>query len=102
MAAGHSSEIHLPIFPGESSFVHARRVISSARQGATTEVPSRAIAKKFVSMFEQTIHDRFTIIEPYVRGREVMDLGCVDSRNARTDVTVRIEYKPNHLHRRIA
>jgi 2-polyprenyl-3-methyl-5-hydroxy-6-metoxy-1,4-benzoquinol methylase len=53
-------------------------------------------------MFTQTIADRFPIIEPYVKGKEVMDLGCVDSRKARHDAQARFEYKANLLHRKIA
>src|SRR2546430_17309208 len=76
-----SSEIHLPIFARRSASVHARGVISRAsvatieltwRSLSVSPRAARAIANKLVSMFEQTIHDRFTIIEPYVRGREVM------------------------------
>ncbi len=51
----------------------------------------------------RTVTDRFPIIEQYIRGgREVMDLGCVDSRPARHDAAARIEYKANLLHKRIA
>src|SRR5690242_11512181 len=54
-------------------------------------------------MFEKTIRDRFPVIEPYVvRGKKVMDLGCVDSRKARHDAAARLEYKANLLHKRIA
>jgi 2-polyprenyl-3-methyl-5-hydroxy-6-metoxy-1,4-benzoquinol methylase len=49
-----------------------------------------------------TIADRFPVIEPYVRGRDVMDLGCVDSRPARHDAAARIDYKANLLHKRLA
>lgn len=55
-------------------------------------------------MFQRTVEDRFPIIEPYVRGsgREVLDLGCVDSRKARHNAQERLEYKANLLHKRIA
>lgn len=53
-------------------------------------------------MFTSTVRDRFEILEQYVRGREVMDLGCVDARPARHDAKARIEYKVNLLHKRIA
>jgi 2-polyprenyl-3-methyl-5-hydroxy-6-metoxy-1,4-benzoquinol methylase len=54
-------------------------------------------------MFTRTVRDRFDVIDPYVRaGRDVMDLGCVDSRPARHDAKARIEYKANLLHKRIA
>lgn len=53
-------------------------------------------------MFTQTIADRFHIIEPYIRGKEVMDLGCVDSRKAKHDAAARFEYKANLLHKKIA
>src|SRR5947199_10185834 len=53
-------------------------------------------------MFTQTITDRFPIIEKYIRGVAVMDLGCVDSRKARHDAQARFEYKANLLHKRIA
>lgn len=54
------------------------------------------------SMFP-TIRDRLGVIERYVgAGREVMDLGCVDSRPARHDAAARIDYKANLLHKRIA
>ncbi|MBC7784574.1 MAG: class I SAM-dependent methyltransferase [Burkholderiales bacterium] len=53
-------------------------------------------------MFSKTIGDRFHVIEPFVRAREVMDLGCVDSRKARHDAQARFEYKANLLHKQIA
>jgi 2-polyprenyl-3-methyl-5-hydroxy-6-metoxy-1,4-benzoquinol methylase len=53
-------------------------------------------------MFTQTIADRFPIIEKYIRGVSVMDLGCVDSRKARHSAEARFEYKANLLHKRIA
>ncbi len=53
-------------------------------------------------MFTQTIEDRFPIIEKYIRGSSVMDLGCVDSRKARHNAEERFEYKANLLHKRIA
>ena len=46
---------------------------------------TRMAAKRFVEMrdmFTQTITDRFPIIEKYIRGVDVMDLGCVDTRAA--------------------
>jgi len=53
-------------------------------------------------MFTQTIADRFPVIEKYIRGASVMDLGCVDSRKARHNAQERFEYKANLLHKRIA
>jgi 2-polyprenyl-3-methyl-5-hydroxy-6-metoxy-1,4-benzoquinol methylase len=53
-------------------------------------------------MLDGTIHDRFAIIQKYIAGNAVMDLGCVDSRRQRVDSTTRIERKPNMLHKRIA
>ena len=53
-------------------------------------------------MFETTISDRFTVIERFVRDRDVMDLGCVDSRPARHNAQQRFEYKANLLHKRLA
>ncbi len=53
-------------------------------------------------MFTKTISDRFPVIEPYIRGKSVMDLGCVDSRKARHDAEARFEYKANLLHKKIA
>ena len=54
-------------------------------------------------MFTRTVRDRFDVIGQYVgAGRDVMDLGCVDSRPARHDAAARIEYKANLLHKRIA
>ena len=53
-------------------------------------------------MFTQTVADRFPVIEPYIRGKTVMDLGCVDSRKARHNAEERFEYKANLLHKRIA
>ena len=50
----------------------------------------------------RTISDRFDVIRQYVHDREVMDIGCVDSRPARHDAAARIEYKANLLHKRIA
>src|SRR3954453_15447521 len=53
-------------------------------------------------MFSRTITDRFEIIQNYVRpDRDVMDLGCVDSRPARHDAAARFEYKANLLHKRL-
>jgi len=53
-------------------------------------------------MLDGTIHDRFTIIEKFITGRVVMDLGCVDSRRQRGDSASRVQYKVNMLHKRIA
>lgn len=53
-------------------------------------------------MFEKTIVDRFEVIEPHIRGKDVLDLGCVDSRKARHNAQERFEYKANLLHKRIA
>ncbi|HEX3358404.1 MAG TPA: class I SAM-dependent methyltransferase [Tepidisphaeraceae bacterium] len=53
-------------------------------------------------MLTQTISDRFPIIEKYIHGVAVMDLGCVDSRKARHNAEERFEYKANLLHKRIA
>jgi SAM-dependent methyltransferase len=54
-------------------------------------------------MFTATVRDRFEVIGQHVGpGRQVMDLGCVDSRPARHDAKARIEYKANLLHKRIA
>jgi 2-polyprenyl-3-methyl-5-hydroxy-6-metoxy-1,4-benzoquinol methylase len=54
-------------------------------------------------MFTRTVSDRFEVIGQYVgAGRDVMDLGCVDSRPARHDAQARFEYKANLLHKRIA
>lgn len=51
----------------------------------------------------RTIQDRFPVIEPHVRPpRDVLDLGCVDSRKARHTAEQRFEYKANLLHKRIA
>jgi 2-polyprenyl-3-methyl-5-hydroxy-6-metoxy-1,4-benzoquinol methylase len=52
-------------------------------------------------MFQGKIADRFPVIERYVRGRAVLDLGCVDSRIAKGDARSRIS-KPNLLFKRIA
>ena len=51
--------------------------------------------------FSAVIRDRFPIMEPYVRGRSVMDLGCVDSRPAKQSAASRIEHKPNLLFKRL-
>src|SRR2546421_4287429 len=53
-------------------------------------------------MLTQTITDRFGVIEKYIKGAAVMDLGCVDSRKARHNAQERFEYKANLLHKRIA
>lgn len=53
-------------------------------------------------MFDRTIRDRFPVIEPHVRGKSVLDLGCVDSRKARHTAQERFEYKANLLHKQIA
>jgi 2-polyprenyl-3-methyl-5-hydroxy-6-metoxy-1,4-benzoquinol methylase len=53
-------------------------------------------------MLTQTVADRFPVIEKYIRGVAVMDLGCVDSRKARHNAEERFEYKANLLHKRIA
>jgi len=53
-------------------------------------------------MFNRTIKDRFEVIEPHIRGKDVLDLGCVDSRKARHSAQQRFEYKVNLLHKRIA
>lgn len=54
-------------------------------------------------MFNRTIQDRFEVIQPYVKAdRDVLDLGCVDSRKARHNAQERFEYKANLLHKRIA
>lgn len=49
-----------------------------------------------------TIRDRLDVLAPLVRGRQVLDLGCVDARPARHDAQARIDYKVNLLHRRLA
>lgn len=54
-------------------------------------------------MFERTLQDRFQVIEPHVgAGKDVLDLGCVDSRKAKHSAQERFEYKANLLHKRIA
>jgi 2-polyprenyl-3-methyl-5-hydroxy-6-metoxy-1,4-benzoquinol methylase len=54
-------------------------------------------------MYTRTLIDRMEIIKDYVAPpREVMDLGCVDSRPARHDAAARIDYKVNLLHKKIA
>ncbi len=53
-------------------------------------------------MLTQTVADRFPVIEKYIRGVAVMDLGCVDSRKAKHSAEERFEYKANLLHKRIA
>ena len=53
-------------------------------------------------MFDTTIRDRFAVIEPHIRGKDVLDLGCVDSRKARHNAQERFEYKANLLHKAIA
>jgi 2-polyprenyl-3-methyl-5-hydroxy-6-metoxy-1,4-benzoquinol methylase len=51
----------------------------------------------------RTIQDRFPVIEPHIcPPRDVLDLGCVDSRKARHTAEERFEYKANLLHKRIA
>jgi 2-polyprenyl-3-methyl-5-hydroxy-6-metoxy-1,4-benzoquinol methylase len=51
----------------------------------------------------QTIRDRFPVIRPHVLPpRDVLDLGCVDSRKARHTAEQRFEYKANLLHKQIA
>ncbi|MCS7032882.1 MAG: class I SAM-dependent methyltransferase [Phycisphaerae bacterium] len=60
------------------------------------------MSKTAISIFRRTIRDRFEVIEPYVRGRQVLDLGCVDSRKARHNAQQRFEYKANLLHKLIA
>lgn len=51
----------------------------------------------------RTIRDRFPVIETHVRPpRDVLDLGCVDSRKARHTAEQRFEYKANLLHKQIA
>jgi 2-polyprenyl-3-methyl-5-hydroxy-6-metoxy-1,4-benzoquinol methylase len=54
------------------------------------------------TMFTQTITDRFPVIEKFIKGVSVMDLGCVDSRKARHNAEERFEYKANLLHKRVA
>lgn len=52
-------------------------------------------------MFAQTVQDRLEIIERFVRGGAVLDVGCVDSRPGRDATTQRLERKPNLLFKRI-
>lgn len=47
------------------------------------------------------ITDRFSVIEPYLHGGDVMDIGCVDARTLREDSKVRIERKPDLLFQKI-
>lgn len=53
-------------------------------------------------MSEGTISDRLTVIQRYIGGRKVLDLGCVDSRRERADTAARVQYKVNMLHKKIA
>ena len=52
-------------------------------------------------MFAKTIRDRLSVIEHYARTGSVLDLGCVDARNARESADKRIEHKPNLLFKRL-
>ena len=55
------------------------------------------------TMFTEPITDRFPVIEKYIRGVDVMDLGCVDSRpHGTTPCSTAFEYKANLLHKHIA
>ncbi len=56
---------------------------------------------KIPGVFSKTIRDRLPVIEQYVRSGSVLDLGCVDARNAREKAASRIEHKPNLLFKRI-
>lgn len=52
-------------------------------------------------MFTSVVRDRFPILRPYVEGeRQVMDLGCVDSRPRRNTAAERIA-KPNFMFTRL-
>lgn len=53
-------------------------------------------------MFDTTIRDRFPIIQPHIVNKDVLDLGCVDSRKAKHNAQQRFEYKANLLHKAIA
>lgn len=48
-------------------------------------------------MLRKTIKDRFEFIEPLVRGKSVLDLGCVDARPQREASASRIAHKPDML-----
>jgi SAM-dependent methyltransferase len=52
-------------------------------------------------MFLDVLRDRLPVIERFVRAGSVLDVGCVDARNAREDAASRIEHKPNLLFKRI-
>jgi len=52
-------------------------------------------------MYEKSIRDRFTVIEPLIRTGDVLDVGCVDARPEREQSVVRLERKPDVLFRRI-
>jgi len=52
-------------------------------------------------LFERTIRNRLSVILPYVKGRDVLDVGCVDSRPSRDTAEERV-LKPNLLHKRLA
>lgn len=52
-------------------------------------------------MFNRTVRDRFEVIEPHIRDRRVLDVGCVDARPARQQSSSRIGHKPDMLFRRI-
>jgi 2-polyprenyl-3-methyl-5-hydroxy-6-metoxy-1,4-benzoquinol methylase len=64
--------------------------------------PSSKTSPVTPTPYQQTISDRFTVIEKYVRPpSEVLDLGCVDARRDRHSARERIEHKPDLLFRRI-
>jgi 2-polyprenyl-3-methyl-5-hydroxy-6-metoxy-1,4-benzoquinol methylase len=64
-------------------------------------LPLPPLRSTTLEMFESTIEDRFPIIERHIRTGSVLDLGCVDARNARETAQERIEHKPNFLFKRI-
>lgn len=57
--------------------------------------------------FRRVVTDRMDVLADHVRGRSVLDLGCVDSRRARhaeasDRIRYNLTYKANLLHQRLA
>lgn len=48
------------------------------------------------------VHDRLAVIERYIRGARVLDVGCVDSWLAREPTAERLAHHPDLLFRRMA
>lgn len=51
--------------------------------------------------FSKTISDRFEVLEPLVRGKRTLDVGCVDARPQKHSAEQRFDYKVNLLHKRL-